>query len=94
MPAKEAEESLFEGPIDPVITQNVFVVFHVVRQLPKRQERVAFWSVTVAEVLLHGLFGLCKREGFISFFGFALDDAFGVSSTVHLSLEGRLRYMI
>jgi len=82
VPAKEAEEGLFEGPIGPVITQNVFVVLHVVRQLPKRQERVAFWSVTVAEVLLHGLFGLCKREGFISFSGFALHHAFGMN-TVH-----------
>jgi len=82
---------LFEGPIGPVITQNVFVVLHVFGQLPKRQERVAFRSVTVAGVVLHGIFGLCKGEGFIRFFGFALDHAFGLN-TVHWGLEGRWRY--
>lgn len=93
MPAKEAEESLLEGPIGPVITQNVLVVLHVFRQLPKRHKRVAFRSVTVEAVLLHGIFGLFKRKGFISFSGFALHHAFGLNS-VHWAWERNLYGMV
>jgi len=87
MPTKEAKESLLERPIGSVITKNVFVVLHEFRQLPKRQQRVAFSAVAVAHVVIVVILGLCKTQGFTftGFFAFALDHAFGLN-IVHCPL--------
>lgn len=97
MPTKEAKESLLERPIGSVITKNVFVVLHEFRQLPKRQQRVAFSAVAVAHVVIVVILGLCKTQGFSfssCFFAFALNHAFGLN-IVHcpLAQQGKVLFV-
>ncbi len=59
MPSKDAEQSILERPIGSVKIQYEFVVFHIIRQLPVRDQTASLAFAYCLQILLL----LCERTG-------------------------------